>query len=686
MKRLKQFSPWVLLLVALATALAAFLRYYRLVELPPGFTFDEAKHALDALDVLAGRFYLISPRHRQTPMGYNYLLAGAFVLYGPQILAQRLLTATLTILLIPFGFLAAWQTFKAELGRQRAQWLGAFTALLLASSPALLVNSRIGYEYELPAVTAMLGVFFFWRGYRPGASWLNTALASLFAASGFYLYEGSAPFMLVIPATLLTGWLLTKLLPTRLAPQYPPLRWRNLLMYSLVTGGLAAPLLLALTAGPHPDASRTAEKLILLQDNPLHALTGSLWSYAQPFLGLAGDERILSNLPGAPLFGPLPALLFWAGLGLCLWRIRRLPYLFLALYWVITLIAPVLTWEGGAAFYPRLLSNLPATYLILALGLTEAVFGLAGLLARHWPAPAAVGAALAPVVLVTAVWLPYQAYQDYFYRWANHYLVNVFFETGVFDLVKRMNQETGPHNAFALARYADPALNQPNPNLAFLYRGATPLLYLPANPNTLPQTLTDQLNGVQTVHLIVGLRGGNEAKFYNADPTGLIPALLRAYGREVNREKTPNYTIITYRLDAAATVFSAEALARQPLQPLDYPLGNGLAISGLRYGLHADHLAVDVTWSSETKALFDYTTFVQLLNSHGDRVTGVDALPERDFSTLQAGDSTTTHYEIPLSPEMAGQPHHLYIGVYLLHQGQIVNTQAVKLPQPLALP
>lgn len=37
-----------------------------IIEIPPGFTFDEASHALDALDILHGRFSFISPRLQQT--------------------------------------------------------------------------------------------------------------------------------------------------------------------------------------------------------------------------------------------------------------------------------------------------------------------------------------------------------------------------------------------------------------------------------------------------------------------------------------------------------------------------------------------------------------------------------------------------------------------------------------------
>ena len=49
-----KLSAVVLLLLIVAVILAAFFRFFKLNQIPPGFTFDEASHALDALDILNG--------------------------------------------------------------------------------------------------------------------------------------------------------------------------------------------------------------------------------------------------------------------------------------------------------------------------------------------------------------------------------------------------------------------------------------------------------------------------------------------------------------------------------------------------------------------------------------------------------------------------------------------------------
>ena len=73
----------------LIIALGAFLRLYRLAEVPPAFNFDEAAHAIDALDILSGHHFMFSPKLQGVESFFMYCTAGAFFLLGPSPLAQR---------------------------------------------------------------------------------------------------------------------------------------------------------------------------------------------------------------------------------------------------------------------------------------------------------------------------------------------------------------------------------------------------------------------------------------------------------------------------------------------------------------------------------------------------------------------------------------------------------------------
>ena len=168
-------------ILLLALMLAAFFRFYKLDQIPPGFTGDETEHALDALDVLNGRFTFTSPRIPHMPMTYNYLLAACFQLLGTHTFIQRALTATFSLLLIPVNFLAIRTMFRAE-DWQKATLIALFSSLLLSTSLWAIFASRIGYEYILTPVFALLALFFFWRGYGH-RRWGFLFLASLFTAA-----------------------------------------------------------------------------------------------------------------------------------------------------------------------------------------------------------------------------------------------------------------------------------------------------------------------------------------------------------------------------------------------------------------------------------------------------------------------------------------------------------------------
>ena len=80
-------SPLFLQLIGLATVfLVAFLfRYYQLGQIPPGLNPDEATHALDAQEVLAGQITLYSPDEGSTGPLWRYLLALNFAFLGASI-------------------------------------------------------------------------------------------------------------------------------------------------------------------------------------------------------------------------------------------------------------------------------------------------------------------------------------------------------------------------------------------------------------------------------------------------------------------------------------------------------------------------------------------------------------------------------------------------------------------------
>jgi hypothetical protein len=636
----KTLSPALVLLLLAATLFAVFFRFYHLPQIPPGFTFDEASHALDALDILNGRFFLVSPRLQQTVPGYMVMLAAVFKLSGASPLAQRALTATWGVLLVPLSFLAVLALFKDELG-EKANWAAVFSALLISTSFWGVLVSRIGYEYIVPPGLALLAVFFFWRGYQ-SEQWGLLLAAAICTALNFYLYEGSAPFLLVIPATVLLNRLVSH--------SASPVRWRAWLFFTLIVAGLALPLFLALTTGATPGVNRTLDRLIFNQGSwttSLLRLSESLLAHARLFLALGGAETWTYNIPGRPLLDPILALSFVGGIGISLRRARHLPYLFLLVYWAVMLAPDILTFSGAPRYF-RMTSALPPTYILIAIAWAESLAWLrcrlTAFLGDRWWSP---WLALAPFLLVSLVWLPLNTYQDYFVTWANEPEVAESRQEGMGDLVEYMSCESDPEAVFILPWQAAVSPGAPPDHvpsiLEFLYHGQAPLIYSsPDEPNA-RSALTAQLAGYRTVRLI-DLQGSL------AGSASLLPLLFEKYGKFVSQEKIGTYNILTYRLDSNQTDFEAHLRTAMPpdFRPLNEVIHRRIKLVGIRYRLDGNTLAVDLAWRPIVRTRSHGVIWVQLLDADGQPVAGANTSLAEDFSTLDAGELALTHHLVPL--------------------------------------
>ena len=98
MKRLH--SPEFILLAAI-TLLAAFFRFYRLDEIPPGFQFDQAFNAFDFLRLLQGQFAIFFPANTGREPLYFYLSMVSAALFGQTAFAVKLTSAVIGLITIP---------------------------------------------------------------------------------------------------------------------------------------------------------------------------------------------------------------------------------------------------------------------------------------------------------------------------------------------------------------------------------------------------------------------------------------------------------------------------------------------------------------------------------------------------------------------------------------------------------
>jgi hypothetical protein len=392
------------LITFLILLLAAAFRLVALPDLPPGLAQDEVLDADIALFIRGGEHALFFRHGYGHEPLYHYLAAPFVPLLGDNWLAIRLPSVYLGLLLVALTM--RWA--RRDYGPAAALVAG----LGLAISWWPVVFSRIGIRPILAPLLLVAAVWF-WplrRATVTRRGLLSAALAGLWLGLAIYSYTAArvAPLIpaLLIVVLVAAGSLALRERVGERATRHQPLATRPQIIYAAVVLAVSLSLYLplGLTLRANPELQQRLEQL----EGPLDALaagdTGPVSRAALATLGVfsaGGDPRWTYSLPGRPLFDPLTALLFYAGLGVALWRWRRPVYALLPVWLAVALLPSALSPDAPSTV--RLVGALPVVYLLP--GLAVAAFGAR---LRTWAAAGqrrAARRALAGVVLVAAVLL-----------------------------------------------------------------------------------------------------------------------------------------------------------------------------------------------------------------------------------------------------------------------------------------
>jgi len=669
-------------LLFLAIGISVFFCFYKLDQIPPGFTHDEIRHALDALDVLEGHYHLISTRMKQQNMSYNYFTAGVYSLFGVSRYVQRALTATFGVIFIATLFWTGRILFAPDLPVAKVGLLAVFSSLLAASSLWVIFISRIGLEYIMPPVCTLLGISALVIGYR--RQQLRYVIgAALLSESSFYIYDGSAFILILLPGSLIIYEI-----------QNGALRTGNLnylkipIVYTVIVTIFVLPIILRLFSGENPEVEYTTSQLIV---NNASTLTGmlfllgqSIWAHLETFLGISGDPNWFANFAGDPILSPLLPISFLIGLVICLYRHRQFPYLFLLLYLGLMMTPPILTF-GNAIRHSRMSGAIPPTYFIIALAWVEGFDWLYTRLSKY-KRQTALFAALAPFLIVALLWFPLTSYQRYFIDWAQHPIINAntkLFGQPSFQLIERMSKENKPSSIFLLAKDT----HHPNRIIDYFYRGISPFRYVYLNDVTATQRLLSELKDYETVHVITELNALKELKQGNADATPIL-FVLDKYGDVVNTEtlyrwkwtaenepyqtEQVDYTITTYRLDPARPI-------TVNFRDADLNLGEEVLLKG--YYLDSDQQALSLAlfWQPRQVITQDYKISVQLFDDTNQKTAQVDTTPPIPFSTLSLEDTMVSYHNLPLSNLTSLKSAQILVSLYFFQEKQLILVGTVVL-------
>ncbi|HEY63202.1 MAG TPA: phospholipid carrier-dependent glycosyltransferase [Caldilineae bacterium] len=626
---------WLILL--LVTILAASLRFYKLGVVPPGFQFDEAFNALDALRVLKGERPLFLPDNYGREVLYTYYQAALAALFGLNLYTLRLASALAGILTVPISYLLLRMML-----RQDARRVAAFTSFALAISFWHLHFSHYGIRVILMPLIFSGVCGFFWLATYKGKMWAYL-ISGLFVGLSVWNH----PTGRIIPFVLIgyTLWLLAR-------HRDKPVKHKIRLILGLgLTGGVA--LLIFLPLGlyfyHHPALFTSHVSAVSVFDEdisggrPLLALLRNIVRVVGMF-SVRGDAEWIHNLAGRPVFDPLMSISFW--LGVYLWARRivrgdnpdRDALVLLALWSGVMLLPSV--FSDAAPNFSRTLPALPALFVAVGLGL-NALMGL-----DRYRRPLVSG--IVAVILFVSLGLNAR---DYFIRFPRSPETYYAYDVDKLDAWAYLEPLTADYQVY----------------LSKLWAEHGTIRYLTRKSDVKPLGLD---NFVDTVVLPPAGRGAVYA--FPAEQVAYAERLAQIWRGQATLERV---------MDAqgqpllAVVIVQPEALADWPptLKPsvsLEARFQEGPSLVGMYGAMEAGEIVL--FWRADQRMRRSLTAFIHLLDRDRRRVGQVDKLPGNGgYPTTRwsPGERVIERYRPQVDPCAGGEEVYVTVGWYDLAAG-----------------
>ncbi len=624
-------------ILLLILALAAFLRFWRLAEMPPGFYHDEAYDALDGLSLVQGKtfpqFYegwelyqhdahadrppdetrwplFFEGNYGREPL-YMYLNALAIRLLGPTPFAVRAVTALAGTLVVFTTFLAAKALFEIRDWRlpkpDYRSPITILTPLVAAFTLAILFPavhfSRFGIRVMIFVPITTLVVYCFWKGVNgrdqvsgdqvsgvKSPPHLVTRSTLWFIAAGFLLGLGFYTYA----AGRLFPLLFVLFVPCWFWRERAALRqqWLNVGLMAGTAVLTALPLLLYFWRYPYFFVFRMAyvsnKGLGTVEDKPwltwLHnigrVVAGLFWQ---------GESHLRHNLPARPYLDPLQAILFLTGLAAHLKRLLH-PRLFFLYLWLLVMLLPTIL-SGDAPHFGRMSGAAPVIAIFVGLGVDWIVSVIRKRGTRHRSLLTAY-CLLIILLLVSAIWTTY----DYFWQYGRHP-----------QLAADFYQPEWEMGQYAASLGADTAvyLTPTQEELATLY-------FALGGPERL-----QNYNGEQGA-VPLGIPGQQTSYLVRPSASASLHNLQKAFPNGILGESGGEY--IPFTVPAETPRLLTEHAS-------DHHFGNQIRLVGWTVEEQEGETAVTITWEALTDMTQNYTVFVHLLGADGRPVAQLDRQP-----------------------------------------------------------
>jgi 4-amino-4-deoxy-L-arabinose transferase-like glycosyltransferase len=419
----RRFRFTILLLVL---SVAAFLRFYKLTDTPPGLYRDEAMDGANALEVLETRHFQVFYPEDNGREGLYINVAAAFInVWGNKAWVVRLPAAIFGLLTVLGVYSLAAELFSVP--------IGLLAAFFIATSFWHINFSRLAFRAiasPLFLVWTLFCLLLAFRHLRTGKSYLALmVLTGIIYALGFYTY-------IAYRATpVLIGVVLWHYAAVARKEGWREKFWKGSVVFALTAILVTSPLGVYFARNPRAFVGRAVQVSVLRAHHSIRDTAINTWKTAR-MLYTAGDGNWRHNDSGrAEVFWPVAILMtlgFLIAIARCVFSgptQDRLAY-GLVLAWLVT----------GAA--PAILSNESIPHALRAIIMVPPVFMLCaiGACALYSESTRMVHCRIVQIVAIALfLALTYEGWHTYFVLWASNPLVASSFDIGYVELADEIN-------------------------------------------------------------------------------------------------------------------------------------------------------------------------------------------------------------------------------------------------------
>jgi hypothetical protein len=643
-----------LVLLVIILLAAFFLREHKLLSFP--FFGDELEDGNIALEILHGHIAPFYPHAAGQEALYIYTMAVSFAVLGDSVIANRWPSVMWSLLLAPLMYVYGRLLFKSRrVGVMAAAitaglwWPAVFAhvGLRAISLPVMMVPALAGLVIALCSSSERRAL---WAG----------VVGGVFAGLAAYTYTSGRGFPAIVVLFVAYAALTQR---TGLIK-----RWRVFVVYVVLMAAVSAWLYVYLHLHPDYDVriGFAGQGLDMLTHGDYTALLKALTDTLGMFT-VRGESVWLYNITGRPVFAGPEGWLFYLGVLLCVWRLRKPEYA-LQLIVIATMLIPSLVTEHPPS-WTRSVGILPGLLVTTVLPVEWAWARLESGLKRKWATPSMepllrrVGLPLyAALVIVLGVSVYGRTAYDLLNVWMNHpgvYWMTFAFYSETADYINRSADTTPlsfnmdvtiPWRITNLSR----AVQRRDVQLRWTANNA---LAFPDHPGGLrvafqssapPAPVLQQIFFDPGPPLYIGPRadptGEHPLRIYHVSPGTLEEHLVRAQANPVFLPHT--HTPVASKVQVGGLL---EFLGYEILNPDAQP-GSELRI---------------MTFWRVLQRPPDLSVFVHLISESEDMVTQSDGFDVvSDY--LEPGDVVAQLHALPLPVNLDRSVYRLQAGAYRL--------------------